>query len=335
MIQRILFPLGCGIVCCATLAQTPVFRSGDQVFAPDARLVFSAEQADPGNNHDELDDKDDEEAFEGEDFLFRLEEAYTSEAGELEVSFTFGFLEGQETEREFEFEDGGREIERETSRGRTYDYLVEIEYGLTDRFQIELEIPYTSIREHGPDGLEKAAALGDLELGFGYALIQESETLPAVTAVFEMTLPTGDYRQGIGTDRVGFGGALAVSRDFGPWVGHLNFGYEYVNDARLRFSNRSDGPKRDLSGFEYGVGAAFKFSEALHGILELAGETEQELELDGRRWETELVIIPGLRYGFETESLGSFEFGVGFPIGLTSDSDDWGVYAKVQWEIDP
>jgi len=69
--------------------------------------------------------------------------------------------------------------------------------------------------------------------------------------------------------------------------------------------------------------------------LELAGEIEQELQLESRKWESELSIIPGLSYGVETELFGEFEFGMAFPIGLTSDSDDWGVLAKIKWEITP
>lgn len=289
----------------------------------------------PETTKRENDNDDDDDRFEGEDFLFRLEEAYAQRRGELQVSFAFDFASGREREREFSFEDGKRDVETETSRANTYGYLVEIEYGVTDRLQIEVEIPYFSVRERSSEGLFESGNLADIEVGLGYALVEETETLPAVLASFEIALPTGDHRKEIGNDRFGYGGRLAMSKDFGRWVGHLNVGYEYVNDARLWFANGEDGPKLDLNGIEYGAGVVYKFDDSWHGIVELVGETGEELELDGRRWETELSLIPGLRYGIETRGFGDFEFGVAFPVGLTSDSEDWGVIAKVQWEMEP
>lgn len=50
-------------------------------------------------------------------------------------------------------------------------------------------------------------------------------------------------------------------------------------------------------------------------------------------WKTRLSIIPGFRRGTSLGELGEFEYGVAFPVGLTDESEDWGVLVKLDWSI--
>lgn len=270
-----------------------------------------------------------------EAFLFRLREAYLRKKGELRVGFDFGYIRGKERLKVFEIEGfSKKKTEKERIRFGDFEYILKIDYGITDRLQVTAIIPYFSIREHvSGEPYFGNSHLGDSKVELWYAFTEEDENTPAISGAFQLTLPTGDYKKGIGNDRVGYGAALAITKDFGGWVLYGDFGYSLTPGAKIRWSDRLDSPHHDLHGFSYGVGALYKLPGTWRATVEFAGKTAQEIELNDADWSTQLAVIPGLRRGVSLGSLGVLEYGVAFPIGLTDDSEDWGVLVKLDWSI--
>lgn len=270
-----------------------------------------------------------------EAFLFRVREAYLRKQGELRLGFDFGYIRGKESPEVFEFEGyRRRKIEKEHASFGDYEYILKLDYGITDRLQVTGFLPYFSVREHiEGEGFVGKSHLGDTRLELWYAFAKENERMPAISGALQLTLPTGDYRKGIGHERVGYGASLAVTKDFGKWVLYADAGYSLTPGAKIRWLNDGDSGHHDLHGFSYGVGAVYKLPDTWRLSVELAGKTAQEIELDSAEWVTQLAIIPGIRRGVSLGKMGELEYGVAFPIGLTNDSEDWGVLVKLDWAI--
>jgi hypothetical protein len=120
-----------------------------------------------------------------------------------------------------------------------------------------LEIPYQynwgwGTREPGENGNTSANAggLGDLNLVFKYRLVEETEKLPTVTALFGTSFPTGKFKNlnptNLGQDVTG-GGAFVfttgfnLSKCYKPFVVYGNFWYSMqtaFTDDSARFYPR-------------------------------------------------------------------------------------------------
>ncbi|MCJ7818307.1 MAG: transporter [Syntrophales bacterium] len=125
-------------------------------------------------------------------------------------------------------------------------------YGLWNNLEVFVDVPFTqnwagSVTERGPNGERSASfgGIGDVNLTFKYRLVEETETIPTVTALFATDFPTGHFRHfnpgRLGTDAIG-GGAFAfttglnVSKYVKPFVLYGNLWYT----MQTAFTNRQD-----------------------------------------------------------------------------------------------
>ncbi len=134
----------------------------------------------------------------------------------------------------------------------------------------------------------------------------------------EISLPTGDEERGTGRGELAGEVFLAYSRSFSDVDLHLNLGVELEEE-------REPGGEDELEAeLEYGV--AFEW--------ELAGETAVMAALVGESGDdgSELSLIPGVEWEWEWER-SELVFGLGVPIGLTGESDDWGVIGVLEIEL--
>ncbi len=137
------------------------------------------------------------------------------------------------------------------------------DYGITDRFQLGISIPYRYYwggfldgfiegfhdffgfpdggRESIPNDLthidwqyrgstisaisSSSHGLGDISLIGKYALLLEGRYAPAVSAIAHVRFPTGDEDEMLGAGRIGYGGGLAADKRFGRFVLNANLQY--------------------------------------------------------------------------------------------------------------
>jgi hypothetical protein len=177
----------------------------------------------------------------------------------------------------------------------------ELKYGLTDRFQLSGEIPLVFV---DPDGEDSHFGVGDLTLAANYNFIQEENWAVAVRSAF--LIPTG-----------------ASSRDLGGgefvWEPSL-LGYVRVGRGEI-YGGIGEQFGDDNEHFIYTAAAAWPVLPHTVGVLELDGSTGDGADT--------LYLVPGA-YIHPAEAT---QLGVGVPIGLSDDSDDWGVIAKVIYEF--
>jgi len=119
-------------------------------------------------------------------------------------------------------------------------------YGLINNLEVYAVIPYIhnwagNANERGPQGERSAdfGGIGDISLTFKYRLVEETQALPTVSAIFTPTFPTGHSRHlnpgRLGADAIG-GGAYAfttgvnVSKYLRPFILYGNFWYTFQTD---------------------------------------------------------------------------------------------------------
>jgi hypothetical protein len=114
-------------------------------------------------------------------------------------------------------------------------------YGLCNNLEVYAVIPYIhnwagNVREPGPRGERSAdfGGLGDISLTFKYRLVEETQVIPTVSAIFTPTFPSGHFRRlnpgRLGMDQLGSGSysfttGLNVSKYISPIIVYGNLWY--------------------------------------------------------------------------------------------------------------
>jgi hypothetical protein len=118
---------------------------------------------------------------------------------------------------------------------------MKLTYGLWNNLEVYAVIPYihnwaNNVKEPGPLG-ERAAdfgGLGNILLTFKYRLVEETQTVPTVSAIFTPSFPTGHFRHlnpgRLGMDQLGSGAynfttGLNASKYLRPFIVYGNLWY--------------------------------------------------------------------------------------------------------------
>lgn len=182
--------------------------------------------------------------------------------------------------------------------------LVEVEVGVTDWLMAEIEVPYVFLNpRHGPG-----------ERGWGDVELELKAAIPGRFLGIEwgagadVSFLTGDEDRGLGGETTELGFFAAASRSFDGWAVHVQGGAEVARGERPEYV------------FNVAVDA-HPWGREFSLLLALNGEIEPG-EAPG--W----ALVPGFEVRFE-----EFQFGAGFPIGLTEEAAAWGVLVDVEVEF--
>jgi opacity protein-like surface antigen len=188
--------------------------------------------------------------------LFILEGAYTQEDGEWQV---------------------GIALTQSLERGNEREWEAEVEYGITDRLQIEAEFELEQ-----EDGRTE---FGDASLGASYAVLEGAgATRPEVAVKATLVFPTGD--QSGNATGVGFGLGLGISQQLrSNLFAHFEAGYSQE-------PRRAVGTVETRSN-EWHVGAALAYQVNDAWFLTAEYELGRESKKLGPLSENESVHIAG------------------------------------------
>ncbi len=178
----------------------------------------------------------------------------------------------------------------------------ELEYGITDRFQISSGIGYRFFDiDNSPNNLD---GFTNLELGMLYNIYQ-SKTF-STSLSLEAELPTGsDY---FGEDEIEFEPNLIVANQIGNFQSHINLGFAF---------GLEDDSESEMF---YNIGILYPVNDKFVPILELNGIYEDD--------ENNMQLTPGFAY-----KINRFEIGSGFPISLNSDNSYFGIMLDLVFEF--
>ena len=173
---------------------------------------------------------------------------------------------------------------------------LQVEYGVTDRLQVDIGVPY-GIVAHRDEG-EVVPGWNSFSVGFLYQLIR-SDRLFALSAGMAMDLPLRSQGE------LGYEPAILLARSFHKLQVHASVVSEI---ERLKPT------------FAYNVSAVYPIKRAWFPTF----------EFNGRRTGTNsFYLTPGLYRHLGNRT----EIGIGIPLGVGGTADSRGIVLKTNWEF--
>jgi hypothetical protein len=187
---------------------------------------------------------------------------------------------------------------------------------VTQTHQFSYTIPYTLTESE--NGFE------DIRFNYRLQALMEGKRTPAFAPRFSLVTPTGDPGKGFGHDRLGYEINLPFSKIVSDRV-TLNF-----NAGGSLFPNVND---RDLWNYNLGGSAIYAVRSNFNLMLEAVAFWEEDVDSARRIDRTVTALLsPGARYAFNCPNDLQIVLGAATPIGLTSDSPDWGLFFYLSFE---
>jgi len=106
-----------------------------------------------------------------------------------------------------------------------YRAFFQFAYGLHDRFEIDMTLPYVLGYQNGAYGME------DFNLGIKHRILDEGTYTPAIAYMLTVSAPSG--RDEFSTNG-SVGGGLILTEKIGPFKGHLNALYSKPQEEGLK-----------------------------------------------------------------------------------------------------
>jgi hypothetical protein len=196
--------------------------------------------------------------------------------------------------------------------------------------QFSYTIPYTFT--------ESENGFRAIFLNYRLQALMEGERTPAFAPRFSLITPAGDASKGFGHDRLGYEINLPFSKIVSERV-TLNF-----NAGAFLFPDVND---RDLWNYNLGGSAIYAVTRDFNLMLEAVAIWEEDVadpaeslaappttNDPARRTDRTVTALlsPGARYAFNLPNDLQIVVGAAVPVGLTSDSPDWGLFFYLSFE---
>jgi hypothetical protein len=232
-----------------------------------------------------------------QDNSFFMEEAYNQEPGVVQHIINMPAF----------FTAGSKEI----SLNFTQEWPI-----FSQTHQFSYTIPYTFTENQ--NGLE------DIRLNYRLQALMEGERTPAFAPRFSLVTPAGDSSKDFGHDRLGYEINLPFSKIVSDRVTlHFNAGGSFFPDVN----------DRDLWNYNLGGSAIYAVTDNFNLMLESVANWEQDVDPARNVDQTVVALVsPGARYAFNLPNDLQIVLGAAAPIGLTSDSPDWGLFFYLSFE---
>jgi hypothetical protein len=232
-----------------------------------------------------------------QDNSFFVEEAYNQEVGVVQHIFNLPIF--------------SMHGDKELSPNFTQEWPF---FGQTH--QLSYTVPYTFT--------DDTNAFNDVRLNYRLQALMESEHAPAFAPRFTLVLPTGNPDKEIGHDRLGYEINLPFSKIVSDrWTLHFNAGGNVFPDVH----------DHDLWNYNLAGSAIFALSRNFNLMLESVVSWQEDIHKARRIERTVAALIsPGARYAINLPNDLQIVVGGAVPVGLTSDSPDWGLFFYLSFE---
>jgi hypothetical protein len=168
---------------------------------------------------------------------------------------------------------------------------------------------------------------GDMQLNYRYQAIFTNRF--AFSPRFSLVIPSGNYKNGLGSGAPGYQFSLPFSFLLSrKVVTHYNLGLTIIPNAK-----KEDGSKSDIFAFSYGMSTILLLSEHINFMFEVVGNsTYSKSDNEKEQIFRALIINPGLRYAINCKSGLQIVPGIAAPIGLSSSSGRSGIFIYLSFE---
>jgi Putative MetA-pathway of phenol degradation len=240
-----------------------------------------------------------------EDNSFFIEEAYNQEPGVVQNIFQALYSSGPR------------------QRGWVFTFTQEWPiYGQDHQFSYT--VPSFHLNNEG----QRQNGVGDTLLNYRYQALEEGPGTPAFAPRFSLIVPTGNRDKGTGNGVVGYQWNLPFSKKVSSRVAlHANLGVTYLPHVRSPMNNGQLSPKHSLVSPWVGGSAIYALLPRLHLMLEWLGIIQDNINGDGRAVRTfNPLLSPGVRAAIVNEEDLQIVGGVGVPIGLNRQANNYGAF---------
>lgn len=192
---------------------------------------------------------------------------------------------------------------RHDSEMEQYMIPIGLEYGILDWLELEAGIPY--VWQEGED--EDSSGIGDLGAGLTFLLVRgNKKEIPHIAAGIEIGLPTASEEE-----QYSYEGFINMTKYFPSFIIDLNISYSQSRNGEIE------------DEIEFNLGSDFLAGKTgWHLVTEFNGETNLSEDVN------EFYLTPGIKY----VTKGGLELGLGAPIGLVSEADDYRIIASLTYE---
>jgi Putative MetA-pathway of phenol degradation len=201
-------------------------------------------------------------------------------------------------------------------------------------FAFTQEWPIGGQDHHLSNEGERQYGVGDTFLNYRYQALEEGPGKPAFAPRFSLILPTGNRDKGTGNGVVGYQWNLPFSKKVASRVAlHANLGVTYLPHVRSPMNNGDLSPKRSLVSSWVGGSAIYALLPRLHLMLEWIGTIQDNINGSGRAVRTfNPLLSPGVRAAIVNEEDLQIVGGVGVPIGLNRQTNNYGAFLYLSIE---
>jgi hypothetical protein len=237
--------------------------------------------------------------------VFQTELVYPQEKGEFQLTFAPRF-----SRRDDE---------------RTTDLPVRLEYGITNRWQVEVEWN-TLTRRRSVDLRETEKSTGDVSVSTKYSFLNIKKSNFHSSVQFEVEFPTGNVDKELSEGFIKYQPSVSFAKDF-PRLNRL----QIFSQVGVNLKQRVKKP-RDLDELEPGAhefilnGGFFLPVKKARFVSEVNWNTDQ---WNKRGRNNEVYLTPGFVYKLS----GRWEIGIGVPIGVTPDADKFRTILQAVFEF--
>jgi hypothetical protein len=208
--------------------------------------------------------------------------------------------------------ENGRNKEEEHTTKAT-DLTAIFTYGIVDRADIILNVPYRFSRTESADLTETADGISDLAIETKWRFYENHGLSFALKPGF--TLPAGNEDKDLGNGRSTCYLYFISSKETGPWTFHVNLAY-------IRNYNKSD----DLNDLWYAsLASTFEVMKSLKLVGDIGVKTNPERSSNT----LPAYILGGLIYSVKE----NFDIGFGVKGGLTKTETDISVRGGITWRF--
>ena len=221
------------------------------------------------------------------------DDAGTLGKGSIEIELTGEYAKNKEDE----------ETEKTTELAASFGY------GLFDSLDLVVGVPYLFNNSEAEDETTKEKGISDTELEAKWKFFEISHFSFAIKP--GISFPTGDYKKGLGTGKIGYSGFFINSIEVEPFAFHFNAGY-------IRNENKLE-EEKNLWHFS----AACEY--AVIKDLTIVANVGIEKNADPDNTDNPAFLLGGLVYSINE----NISLDAGFKYGLNNSEDDYTILAGI------
>jgi len=224
------------------------------------------------------------------------------EAGQMALKVGIEYLDG----RQLEFTQGPKR-----DRKLTKLPYIGFEIGLGEMVDLEADFESIYLDEEGRDS---KYGVGDLRLWNKIRFKDEEGYFPSMGFMWGVKLPNANYEDGFGTDETDFFSSFLFSKHIGNIYSHINLG--------LGILGNPDETNAQDDVLVYGVSVEYPMSGSINLLLDINGYAGSNNNNN----------FSSLILGFQ-KKMDDVIWDWGWKIGLTDESEDWGITTGIKWML--